>query len=423
MKKIAFILLLIPVFSFAQINDTIRALFIGNSYTYYNNMPNLVFEIAKSMNDTLIHDSYTPGGKQLNQHAVDPNTQLKIKQGGWDRVVLQEQSQKPSFPDNQVASDVYPYAQQLNDTIKKYNPCSETVFYMTWGRENGDAGNCGGWPPVCTYEGMDDLLRERYEIMAADNDAEVAPVSVVWRYIRENYPTSSYPNLDLYSSDGSHPSLVGSYLAAVTFYTTFFKKDPTLVSFNSSLSSTDADIIKSVVKNLVYNDLLTWNIGKYIPVYDFTYSTSDNLEYQLFNQSTYAYEFLWNFDDGNTSTEENPIHTFSQNKTHNVTLTSNTCNKGNIASQDIIISTSEELGLKINELNSVLVYPNPSNGIFNIKSSLIIDSFELFSIDGKLIEKGAVINSKIVINKPNSGVYYLTVKGENNSKTVKITIE
>ena len=54
-----------------------------------------------------------------------------IKQGSWDFVIIQEQSQKPSFPDAQVASDVFPYAQQLNDTIEKYNPCGETAFFMT----------------------------------------------------------------------------------------------------------------------------------------------------------------------------------------------------------------------------------------------------------------------------------------------------
>ena len=50
---------------------------------------------------------------------------------------------------------------------------------MTWGRENGDQSNCQSWPPVCTYEGMDDLLRERYMIMANDNNALVAPVGAV----------------------------------------------------------------------------------------------------------------------------------------------------------------------------------------------------------------------------------------------------
>jgi hypothetical protein len=163
-------------------------LFLGNSYTYVNDLPKTIADMALSTNDTLIYDSNCPGGYTLQGHATNATSLNKIKQGNWDYVVLQEQSQYPSFPINQVETDVFPYAKLLDSLIHVSNPCAETVFYMTWGRKNGDASNCPSWPPVCTYNGMDSLLRLRYETMATSNKALLSPVSVVWKYLRTNNP-------------------------------------------------------------------------------------------------------------------------------------------------------------------------------------------------------------------------------------------
>lgn len=165
-----------------------KVLFLGNSYTGVNDLPNMLSDAAKSTGDTLLFDSNIPGGYTFKRHAGDVNSLSKIIQGGWDYVVLQEQSQYPSFPISQVQASVFPYARFLDSLIQAKNPCAETVFYMTWGRKNGDAGNCASWPPVCTYAGMDSLLNLRYNMMADDNNAILSPVGAVWKYIRQNHP-------------------------------------------------------------------------------------------------------------------------------------------------------------------------------------------------------------------------------------------
>ena len=237
--------------------DPLNVLFIGNSYTASNNLTNIISSIATSMGDNLNTESSLLGGATLQLHASNSNTNDLIMGGNWDYVVLQEQSQYPSFPLFQVEQDVFPYATQLSELINEYNDCGEIVFFMTWGRENGDQGNCPNWPPVCTYEGMDDLLRERYLIMANDNNALISPVGAVWRFIRD----SEY-NIDLYSQDGSHPSFLGSYVAAVCFYTTLFQKDPLEIPWSADfgVSESDAELINEVVKIVVFDNLGEWNI-------------------------------------------------------------------------------------------------------------------------------------------------------------------
>lgn len=218
---------------------TKKVLFIGNSYTAANNLPLLVENMANSTGDVFIYDANTPGGYRLMNHATNTTSLDKIAAADWHYVVLQAQSQETSLGETQMENEVYPYATSLSNAIRANNECSQPMFYMTWGRENGDASNCANAPWVCTYEGMDDAIRDTYMYITNDNDAEVSPVGAVWRSIRENHPS-----IDLYSSDGSHPSLAGSYAAACAFYTMIYKKDPSLITWNSSLPTADANTIK-----------------------------------------------------------------------------------------------------------------------------------------------------------------------------------
>lgn len=111
---------------FAQ--QTRAALFLGNSYTYVNDLPKMIADVALTTGDTLIYDSNTPGGYTLQQHSTNATTLAMISTGAWDFVVLQEQSQLPSFPIEQVEVEVFPYAALLDSLISQANPCTETVF-------------------------------------------------------------------------------------------------------------------------------------------------------------------------------------------------------------------------------------------------------------------------------------------------------
>ena len=197
-----------------------KVLFIGNSYTEVNNLPLMTTEVARSMGFEMTYSSNTPGGCNFNQHCNNQSMTL-IRQGGWDYVVLQEQSQYPSFPQPQVEAEVFPYAAQLVEAVYAASPCAEPMFYMTWGRRDGDAYNAQFFSVLGTYEGMDSMLYERYVYMAEANDASVCPVGRVWRRLREDHA-----EIELYQSDGSHPSTAGTYAAACAFAVMFFHGNP-----------------------------------------------------------------------------------------------------------------------------------------------------------------------------------------------------
>lgn len=355
--------LLILFISFINIpsyaGKKLKVLFIGNSYTYLYDIPKLTADVALSTGDTLIYDMSASGGQTIQGHLIDAQTQSKIKAGGWDYVIVQEQSQVPSFPDGQIQTGFLPLARKLDSIIHVHNPCSQTMFYMTWGRKNGDDLNCPVYPPVCTYEGMDSLLRLRYMMVADSNNAEVAPVGAVRHYIR-----SKHPAIELYEPDESHQSQSGAYVSACTFYTMLFRKDPLSITHNYTLSATDALNIRQATKKVTFDSLSYWHAGEYDMTPGFSL-TINSLAVTLTNQSVNAVDYLWNFGDGQTSTQASPAHTYSAEGIYKISLTAGNDN-GCAKTLDTTINLyPTAIGFqKIR--NALNIYPNPVTYNLNI---------------------------------------------------------
>ena len=389
MKNIFAALTLLICISVSAQHAYKRALFIGNSYTYVNDLPQMVANVAASAGDTLFFDSNSIGGYTFQQHSVNATTLSKIAAGNWDYVVLQEQSQYLSFPIGQVEADVFPYAKKLDSIINANNPCAETVFFMTWGRKNGDADNCAVWPPVCTYQGMDSLLSLRYRMMAESNDAILSPVGAVWHYLRQNYPA-----IELYNADESHPSVAGSYAAACSFYAVLFRKDPSMITFVSTLNATDAENIRNAVKIIVYDSLMNWHVGEYDPAANFSYSVSGENQITFSNNSSYASSYLWDFGDGDTSTTVNPIHNYANTGSYTVTLVAADCGIADTSTFEInVIPMGIAQQMDARQL-SWRIYPNPATAVVLIEINDAGDFYyRISSLTGSEIERGA-INSK-----------------------------
>ena len=398
-------------------NQTERVLFLGNSYTYFNDLPQLIADLAASGGDSLYHERSTPGGYTLQGHSTNANSLSKINSGNWDHLVLQEQSQRPSFPLGQVQADVFPYAEQLNNLFIQSNPCGETVFFMTWGRENGDAMNCPVWPPVCTYEGMDSLLHRRYRMMADSNEALLSPVGAVWHYLRQ-----THPSLALYASDGSHPSLTGSYAAACTFYSILFEKDPAQLSFHASLDSSDAGIIQRAARDLVYDSLHYWNVGRYrmqasIEIDSIT--LTDTLLVSASVQNAIGYHWLVN---GSPATA--PALRFPRSPAqwhHFALLAFDGCDS--LLIQDSIF-VGGSMQLDDADESEELFFPNPSRGSITISPNLNgIWQAEILDLQGRLQHNSAVrAAEELNVSFIPPGVYILHLKQDDLCRSRRLLI-
>ncbi len=420
MKIKLLLFFIFPIHLFAQTpSKKIRVLFIGNSYTYVNNLPLLIYNMGLANGDTLIYDSSAPGGYTFFNHTTDINTQNKISAGNWDYVVLQAQSQEPSFSPNQVATQTLPFAVKLDTTIKHYNPCATTVFYETWGRKNGDLSNCQFYPPVCTYLGMQNRLKASYKLFADSCRALMAPAGEAFRL-----SIAAQPTLNLYQADDSHPSLEGSFLTAAVFYEMLFKKSVLSNTYNPGIAVGSHSFLLQTAHNTVNDSSLLWNVGRFEPVSNFSLTQQVNVCQFQSQQPHYSHK--WFFGDGNTSSLANPNHTYAASGNYTVShVVTHRCKKDSTSS---MVSISIPLISSINSFENTdkfSLYPNPCSNELNLENPHLIDRITRVNITNTF---GQAINvefngKKINVQNLNSGIYFLHIATANNNYTLKFIKE
>jgi hypothetical protein len=336
MKKIIFILLFFPaIFDAQNKSKKVTTLFLGNSYTYVNNLPQLISSIALAHGDTLIFDGNLIGGYTFNNHFTDATSLLKINAKLWDYVVLQGQSQEPSFPPSQVSAQTTPYAIKLDSAVKNNYSCTNTVFYETWGRKNGDAANCGFYPPLCTYTGMQNRLRTSYKKFADTTNSIMAPAGEAFKK-----SIALNPTLELYDPDQSHPSLSGSYLVACVFYEVLFQKSVLSNTFNPGINASTLNFLQQTAHTTLNDSLFTWNIGKNLPWADFSFNQLSGNSFKFYSP-TINNSNTWYFGDGmSNSSSLSPSHTYSGPGTYTVShVVDDGCKKDSVTKVITVLPT------------------------------------------------------------------------------------
>ena len=239
--------------------DSVKVLFIGNSFTFYNDMPKMVDSLARKqkwIKNPLAIESVVKGGQRLSGHLADKRLYKALDKGDWDFVVVREQSSEPALSTADVIEKVYPNAQRLDSLIKATNPKAKVVYYMTWGHKYGFREDMPDYPMINTYEGMQERLITTYLEMTYANDGICAPVGMAWRTVRHERP-----NLILYKDDSYHPSKLGSYLAANVIFTTMFLK-PYQSGYYAGYKPEVAEYIQQVAQKTVFDNLRLLNIEK-----------------------------------------------------------------------------------------------------------------------------------------------------------------
>lgn len=176
-----------------------RILFVGNSFTSRNNLPGLLAGLAKDRGLEIEHRLISAGGASLRQHLNAGTALAAIADGGFDTVVLQEQS---TLPAKNPA--------RMHDSVRDFHAAikgggARTALCLTWARQNGPQ------QPITTA----------YADIAAEVGATLVPVGMIWeRFLLTNDEPV------LHDKDGSHPALAGSYLAACVFLISLLAEDP-----------------------------------------------------------------------------------------------------------------------------------------------------------------------------------------------------
>ena len=120
---------------------------------------------------------------------------------------------------------------------------------------------------------------------------------------------------------------------------------------------------------------------------DFSFNVSQQTV-SFTDLSSGAASWFWEFDDGNTSTQQNPVHTYSVSGTYNVKLTINNspCSR--------IYTVSVLSGLDVLNVDSdISIYPNPASEILNVEFKTAFTGhtrIEIRDLDGRTVGQGEI---------------------------------
>ena len=224
--------LCLPLAGADKVKPPKRVLFVGNSYTHA--LRQVMASLLKAEGRAITVEFITPGGAQLIKHLNTPRTVDTIRNGKWDVVVFQEQSQTPACP-GPLRNLFLKGIRGLHAIIGKSG--SRIVLFNTWGYLGGDQRNFKG----DTYVEMQKRLNDGYGAAARELDAGLAPVGDAFGEVKKiNHQLWS----QLYAQDGSHLSKAGAYLAAVVIYARVFNVDPRKMSFNGGLPVSTAEKLR-----------------------------------------------------------------------------------------------------------------------------------------------------------------------------------
>jgi len=218
------------------------AIFIGNSFFYYNNsLHNHVSLLVRAANPAykLRMTSVTISGSGADWHDVDSyfrpnavgtysfdaNNNIVFNKVDrlFDLAIMMDCSQCPVHP--QLKSTFVEFSKRHSETVRRHG--AKPVFFMSWAYAD---------KPEMTAE-----LADAYTKAGNDNGALVIPAGLAFASAAKQRP-----GLVLYAADRRHPSLAGTYLAAATVYAALFKTSPEGITYTAGLDQETAGFLQTV---------------------------------------------------------------------------------------------------------------------------------------------------------------------------------
>lgn len=179
-----------------------KVLFIGNSHTYFNDMPQMVRELACAAGEEIHVTMLTKGGMDFAWHQQQEQTAFNLRYGGYDFCVLQQAAHP--FSGVEALSQG---AKGICELAGEHPP--RFALYMTWAQK--------------AHPENQPEMTEAYRRTAKEQNLLLAPVGEIWQAF-----CKEHPEIELYFTDGAHASPAGSLLAASVIFKTLFQKEPPL---------------------------------------------------------------------------------------------------------------------------------------------------------------------------------------------------
>ncbi|MEL1248065.1 MULTISPECIES: T9SS type A sorting domain-containing protein [Flavobacterium] len=384
-----------------------KTLFIGNSMTYFNNMPNLFQEIANSKGKNVQAEYYAPGGTGFINHHVDNNVYNLLRNNVWTNVILQpgtSESAGVSWPVNTTIQR----GQRMIDSIRKYSPCAKIFLYqIPYGIK---ATN--NVPDYNDYFNIQTKIKDSITKMAHGLRIPLIPAGESAR----NHFSSSQDLLLHSSYNDVHPNLNGSYLVACTAFTTIYQENVNVSNYLGGVTQGNATYFQGIADNVTLTNRSNWLINTYNLNADFVFQINGP-QVTFNNQSSNYTTVEWNINNEVISGDINLTHTFTETGTKTVTLKVIKDGCQSIITKTIDIQT---LSNPLFEQVSLVAYPNPAKSHLSINNNKNF-TFNIINVLGQVVYTNNENKSNYIIQTDNliNGVYFILTNFDEKIKFIK----
>lgn len=406
MKSFLKTILLIFLFTPAFAQDTTKVLFIGNSYTSQNNLPNLFKQLAQGAGKNVVVDSYMPGGVSVGDtaqgtmaHMNNPAVFAIINSNKWDYVMLQDNQGRfclgyKHFPSSSLVIEGH---KKICDSVLFNNHCAHMIWYAGYGPK-------AGYPPYGnTGEALIDSIYHNYQYLHDTLGQILAPIGPAFIHI-----INGYPNLDLWFSDGVHPSLYGSYLIACVVYTTIFKSSPIVSNYNPGISAAEDSLMKNTGYTTTIDSFLTTGLSSITPTISRTGNTL----------KVNGYPTVGWYYNGAVHASSNGTTTINQSGKYYAVVTD---------AMGCSFKTLEQnyglVGIENLIAEEASIYPNPADEMFVVKAK-DMESITIINALGEIVftEKNLVDNFQIPTKEWSEGLYIVALKSKGQTRFEKLIL-
>ncbi|TVZ15432.1 DUF4886 domain-containing protein [Maribacter sp. MAR_2009_72] len=274
------ILLIILSFTIISCNSQkkqsyqLNVLFIGNSLTYFYDMPQTLQKMLDETNPNIKIDQMTNPGQSLSGHLTDivtlrtengisvrkkkdgeiTETEIKLKEKKWDIIILQTGTVSVLIPENRELK-VNKAVLDIKDLAD--NPNCEFILFNTWPSKKEypkqycyesrmidisiEKDKCCS-PKIENLEQEIKLINESYDLVAEKNGIKKSDNGTKYYEI-----LTEYPDIELYDDD-SHPNANGSFLNACVFYKMLTHKKATDLKYIGAIESKTAELLKRIAE-------------------------------------------------------------------------------------------------------------------------------------------------------------------------------
>ena len=248
-----------------ELSEELNVLFIGNSLTYYHEMPQTLQMMLNETNPNIKIDQSTYPAYSLSQHLsrktesttehrVTTLTEKMIVEKDWDIIILQTGTVSVLIPENREL--------KVNSAISRIkelatNKDCKFILFNTWPSKKE-------YPKKYCYSGysidksikdidycspiMENLeqeitaINESYNLVSKSNNIIKSDNGSKFYEIR-----TSHPEIELYE-DHIHPNKYGAFLNACVFYQMLTENKASELKYNGEIEPKTAELLKQVAE-------------------------------------------------------------------------------------------------------------------------------------------------------------------------------